>query len=147
MRSLFLAACLLLTALGVRAEVVDIDTAELARLLAAKVPLIDVRTASEWQESGVVPDSHLLTFFDERGGANPQAWLEKARSVSSPAEPVILICRSGNRSQAVSRFLSQQAGYAKVYNVKAGIRAWISEKRPLEPGAQARAACQAARTC
>ncbi len=138
---------LLLAALGLRAEVIDIDNAELARLVAAKVPVIDIRTAPEWAESGVVPGSQLLTFFDERGRADPAAWLAKARPIADPSQPVILICRSGNRTQAVSRFLSDKAGYTKVYNVKSGIRTWIGEKRPLESGAKALATCQAAKTC
>jgi rhodanese-related sulfurtransferase len=59
----------------------------------------------------------------------------------------VLICRSGNRSKAVSKFLSRQAGYAKVYNVRDGIRAWLGEGRPVVPAGPAVAACKAARTC
>lgn len=147
MRRFSLGICLLLTTLGLRAEVIDIDNVELARLVASKVPLIDIRTAPEWQESGVVPGSQLLTFFDERGRADPAAWLAKARPLADPSRPVILICRSGNRTRAVSRFLSDKAGYAKVYNVKSGIQPWIGERRPLESGARALATCQAAKTC
>jgi rhodanese-related sulfurtransferase len=143
----FLFTCGLLAAFAARADIVDIDSAELARLSAAGVPVIDIRTAPEWQETGIVPGSHPLTFFDERGKADPAAWLQKAREVARPDEPVVVICRSGNRTKAVSQFLSQQAGYAKVYNVKSGIRAWIQEGRPIVPAAPALAACRAAKTC
>jgi rhodanese-related sulfurtransferase len=144
---LFFAALGLLAAFAARADIVDVDNAELARLTAAGVPVIDIRTAQEWQETGVVPGSHLITFFDERGKADPAAWLEKARVVAKPGQPVAVICRSGNRTRAVSQFLSQQAGYGKVYNVKEGIRGWTRENRPVAPAATALAACREARTC
>ena len=69
MPRLLLSCCLLLAAFGARADVVDIDNAELAKLAASGVPVIDIRTRPEWEETGIVPGSHLLTFFDERGNA------------------------------------------------------------------------------
>ena len=141
---LVIAAC---TAFAVRADVVDIDNAQLAKLAASGVPLIDIRTRPEWEESGIVPGSHLLTFFDERGKADPAAWLEKAKTVAKPGDPLIIICRSGNRTKVLSQFLSQKAGYAKVYNVKNGIRDWAKEGRPMVSAAPVVAACRAARTC
>ncbi|MCM8611754.1 rhodanese-like domain-containing protein [Accumulibacter sp.] len=116
-----------------RAEVVDIGNAELARLLAAGVPVIDIRTAGEWQETGVVPDSRLLTLFDERGRADTAAWLQRVQGIVKADEPVIVICRSGNRTRTASQVLSQQGGFRTVYNVRDGIRPWLAEGRPLAP--------------
>lgn len=147
MRHLLLICCLLLAAFAVRAEVIDIDNAELAKLAAAGVPVIDIRTKPEWEQTGIVPGSHLLTFFDERGNADPVAWLEKAKGISKSGDPVIVICRTGNRTKVVSQFLSQRAGYAKVYNVRDGIVAWGKEGRPIASAAPALAACRAAKTC
>jgi len=147
MRSLLILVALLLASLAAQAEIIDVDNAEFARLMAAGVPVIDIRTAAEWEETGIVAGSRLITFFDERGQADPAAWLDKARAVAQPGEPVLIICRSGNRTRAVSRFLSQQAGYAKVYNVRDGIKSWIKESRPLTPAAQTLAACRADKTC
>lgn len=53
----------LLLVLPVRATVVDVDNTELARLVAAGVPIIDIRTEGEWKETGIVPGSRLFTFF------------------------------------------------------------------------------------
>lgn len=147
MRRLLLGTCLLLAAFAARADIVDIDSATLAKLAASGVPVIDIRTRPEWEESGIVPGSHLLTFFDERGKADPGLWLERAKAVAKPGDPVIVICRSGNRTKALSKFLSQQAGYKKVYNVSDGIRAWAKEGRPLVSAAPTLAACRSARTC
>ena len=142
-----LALCLLVSIACARAEVVHVDSAELGRLIAAGVPVIDIRTAAEWHETGLVAGSHALTFFDEKGGSNPAAWLAHARRIAPPGAPVVLICRSGNRTEQVSRFLSEKAGYAKVYNVKDGIREWIRQGRPVVSAGPALASCKSARTC
>jgi rhodanese-related sulfurtransferase len=147
MRHLILSCCLVLVTLFAHAEVIDIDNAELAKLLKDGVPVIDVRLQSEWEETGIVGGSKLLTFFDENGRHNAPAWLEKVKPIAQPNEPVIVICRSGNRTKAVSQFLSQQAGYAKVYNVKNGIKSWIGSGAPVVPATQSIAACRAAKTC
>lgn len=123
-----------------QAAIIDIDNAELAKLVESGVPLIDIRTAQEWQQSGIVPGSHLLTFFDERGQANPATWLAAAKNIAKASDPVIVICRTGNRTKAVSKFLNEQAGYAKVYNVRNGIVAWAREGRTLAPATSSLAA-------
>lgn len=142
-----IACCGVLTAGISQAAVTDIDNAELAKLMASGVPLIDIRTAPEWQQSGIVPGSHLLTFFDERGQANPGAWLATAKNIAKANEPVIVICRTGNRTKAISQFLSEQAGYSRVYNVRSGIVAWAREGRALAPASSALAACPNGKTC
>ena len=147
MRRLLVGVALVVATCTARAEVVDIDNAELAKLAAAGVPVIDIRTRPEWEETGIVSGSHLLTFFDERGQADPAAWLEKAKAIAKPGDPVIVICRSGNRTKAVSQFLSQRVGYAKVYNVRNGIVGWAKERRPMVSAAPSLASCRAARTC
>ncbi len=147
MRKIMFALATLLALGSAHAEVIDIDNATLARLQASGVPVVDIRTAGEWQETGIVPGSHLLTFFGERGQAEPAAWLGKLQAIATPEQPVILICRSGNRTRTVSAFLSQQVGYTKVYNVKHGIRAWIKAGQAVDKAAQAASTCRWASAC
>jgi len=147
MRHLLLACCLALASLLAQAEIIDIDNAELERLMKSGVPVIDIRTQPEWQETGIIGGSRLLTFFDEQGRHDAPAWLEKAKQVAKPNEAVIVICRSGNRTRAVSQFLTQQAGYTRVYNVKSGIKGWIGNGGTVIPATQSIAACRSAKTC
>jgi len=147
MRRILLTISLALCSLLAHAEIIDIDNTELAKLMQSGVPVIDIRTQPEWEETGIVGGSKLQTFFDERGKADPAAWLDKIKPIAKPDEPVIVICRTGNRTRAVSQFLSQQAGYTKVYNVKAGIKGWIASGAPVVPATQSIAACRAAKTC
>ena len=94
-----------------------------------------------------VQGSRLITYVDERGRVDAPAWLVKVQAVARPDQPVIVICRSGNRTRAASRLLSEQAGYRKVYNVKDGMRAWVQEGRPVTPLASAQAHCPAGASC
>lgn len=147
MRRFLLFCCLALAAVVARAEVIDIDNAELAQLMKSGVTVIDIRTQPEWDETGILPGSKLLTFFDERGRADPAAWLEKLKPLAQPGDPVVVICRSGNRTKPVSQLLSQQAGYAKVYNVKSGIKGWLNDKGAVVPAKQTIATCNPGKTC
>lgn len=147
MRHLILACSLALATLGVHAEIIDIDSAELDKLIKKGVPVVDIRLQSEWEETGIVSDSKLLTFFDERGKVDAPAWLNKFSPIAKPDQPVIVICRTGNRTKAVSQFLSQQAGYATVYNVKSGIKGWIKDGGAVVPATQSIAACRSTKTC
>ncbi len=135
-----------LCALTAHAEVINIDNAELARLTAKGVPIIDIRTSGEWNSTGVIAGSKLLTFFDERGNANPAQWLATVKTIAKANQPVILICRSGNRTRAVTQFLSEQAGYTTVYNVSSGLLGWLGENRPVVPASKD-LTCLAGRPC
>ena len=147
MRQLFITLCLSLGSLFAHAEVINIDNSELDTLVKSGVPVIDIRLQSEWEETGIISGSQLLTFFDERGQHDAAAWLEKVKPIAKPDDPVIVICRSGNRTKPVTQFLSQQAGYSRVYNVKNGIKDWIANGGQVIPAAPSIAACRAAKTC
>jgi rhodanese-related sulfurtransferase len=126
-------AALSLVSLAVHAEVINIDNAELTKLMAKGVPLVDIRTEGEWKGTGVIAGSKLLTFFNEQNQANPPVFVERLKPIAKPDQPVILICRSGNRSGKAGQYLSEQAGYKTVYNVSKGIGSWSGEGRALVP--------------
>lgn len=122
-----------LAALAAHAEVINIDSTELARLLSSGVPLIDIRTEGEWKSTGVIIGSKLLTYVDEKGLSNPPQWMDKLKAIAKPGQAVILICRSGKRSSVAAQFLAEQAGYKTVYNVGKGLNDWVSQGRPTVP--------------
>jgi len=73
--------------------------------------LIDVRSLTEWKE-GHVPSAAHIHLGELREGART---LDHER-------PIILYCRSGNRS-AIGASLLQAAGFSDVRNVEGGVRA------------------------
>ena len=68
-----------LCALAAHAAVINIDNAELTRLAASGVAVIDIRTEPEWNATGVIAGSELLTFVDEEGRVDSSGWLEKIK--------------------------------------------------------------------
>ena len=108
------------------AEVKEADNQEIISLMQNGVPIIDIRRASEWQNTGVIKQSHLMTFFDKKGNHNIDEWLSNLKKITKEGDPVIIICRSGNRSGIVSKFLDEQADFTNVYNASGGILSWVN---------------------
>ncbi|MEN8214359.1 MAG: rhodanese-like domain-containing protein, partial [Pseudomonadota bacterium] len=100
------------------------------QLLERETTLVDIRRPEEWKQTGIVPGSRMITLFNSRGKVNPN-FVSELQRVSSPDKPVILICRTGNRTRAGSRMLVEQLGYKDVYNVTRGITGWIAERREV----------------
>ena len=120
----------LLASTSAFAEILNIDNAELARLQAKGVPVIDVRTPEEWRDTGVIKGARLMT-FSVSGGFDKAAWLKQEQQVVKPGEPVVLICRSGRRSKAVADYLESQPVKGKIYNASGGMNDWKSSGRPV----------------
>ena len=108
----------------------NIDNQQLKTLQAQGIPVYDIRRADEWAQTGVVEGSRRLTFVDDKGRLSPEFFATFTRSVGKN-DPVIVICRTGSRTDVLSRALVEQMGYTKVYNVKNGITRWISEGLPV----------------
>lgn len=128
--SLGLAVLLSLSA-AAQAAVTHIDNDKTRELLAEGIPLIDVRTASEWKQTGIVEGSHLLTFFDEKGNYDIKKWVADLEEIAGKGKPFMLICAVGGRTDNISQFLDQKLGFTKVHNVKKGIVQWLSANKPV----------------
>ena len=77
--------------------------------------LIDVREPYEWDIANIggtlIPKGEILIHLDE---------IDKEKDV-------VVICRSGKRSQDVINLLKQEAGLTNLHNLKGGILAWADE--------------------
>ena len=109
------------------AEVIDVDDQEMIKLSNDNIPIVDVRRSSEWDQTGVIPNSILLTFFDEEGNYNFDEWFEKLQLEINVYDPIILICRSGKRSKVVANMIDEKFNTI-IYNAQSGINSWISKK-------------------
>ena len=108
----------------------NLDNAGLKALAAQGVAIYDVRRPEEWRSTGVVEGSRTLTYVDKSGRPNPEFLPRFTAEVGKDA-PVILICRTGSRTDKLARELMEQHGYTRVYNVRDGITGWIGEKNPV----------------
>ena len=109
------------------AEVIDVNDQEMIKLSNANIPIVDVRRSAEWVQTGVIPKSILLTFFDDEGNYNFDEWFEKLQLEISVTDPIILICRSGKRSKVVANMIDEKFNTI-IYNAQSGINSWINKK-------------------
>jgi rhodanese-related sulfurtransferase len=101
----------------------DVDHIAAMQLLNHKNALVlDVREKNEY-DAGHILSSKLIPLgkLKERLGE-----LEKYRE-----RPVIVVCRSGQRSASACAMLGKQ-GFAQAYNLNGGIIAWQKASLPLE---------------
>lgn len=110
--------------------------AEVKNILANKeivnsgITIIDIRTKPEWKETGIIKDSIPLTFFDEKGRYDAQHFLDMLSGYVKKNQEFAIICRSGNRTAVVSKFLDNM-GY-KVVNLQGGIKYLLSQGYELQ---------------
>jgi rhodanese-related sulfurtransferase len=86
--------------------------------------LLDVRTPEEWEEYHI-PGTTLIP-LDE---------LPQRVSEVPQGEEVVVVCRSGNRSQQ-GRDILIDAGFTQVSSMEGGLKAWSSAGYPTVEGAE-----------
>ena len=99
---------------------------------AGKLVLVDIRTPGEWRETGVPQGAKRIDMLDPQFESKLRAALSGKKDAQ-----VAIICRTGNRSTHVQRWLRSQ-GYSSVLNVKEGMAGsgagpgWIRRGLPVE---------------
>ena len=130
-RTLTITIFLMIVSRSLFAEIVEVNNYEIDELIKVGVPLVDIRTESEWYETGVIDQSNLLTFFDKYGNYKVEEWISKFEKIAGKRDPVIIICRSGRRSLVVANYLVQKENYLTVYHATNGIKSWIESKNKI----------------
>jgi rhodanese-related sulfurtransferase len=92
----------------------EIDVATLAgdRAAGKDVQIVDVREPNEWA-AGHLPGAVLI----------PLAQLAQRARELDPERPVVVVCRSGNRSATATSLLIR-SGFRDVKNLAGGTIAW-----------------------
>jgi len=119
----------LLTALltvSLFAEFKSIAADELKKLQKEGVPVLDIRTESEWKDFGMIQGAHKATFFSEQGQALiPEFFYTLGTLVKDKSKPFIIYCAHASRTEVVGKGLSDM-GFENVYELKGGIEnGWI----------------------
>ncbi len=93
--------------------------------------VVDIRTEPEWRQTGIVKGSHCITFFDERGRYDADAFFKAIDALGGKDAHIGLICRTATRTHQVAMFMHQN-GY-KVQNLLGGVMKLIDEGYELVP--------------
>lgn len=80
-----------------------------------KLQLIDVRTKAEHQKQNIKESLNIDVF-------NPD-FEYLCESKVNPSKPVLLYCRSGQRSMNAARKL-EKIGFQDIYNLRGGMISW-----------------------
>ena len=124
------------------ADLVNLSPAELQKFQSKNAIVVDIRTEKEWAETGIIPSSHKIEFFSADGQSDPEKWLVNLRQqMKSPDQPIVLVCRSGNRSRMAGDFLTQKMGMTNVYHLEKGIKSWIKEGLNIQKDCPKQIAC------
>jgi len=121
---------ILLLVASLSASVVDAYPSQ--AILDNKTPIVDIRTPSEWKETGLLQGAIPIMFFDEKGGYNAEAFINELNKKVDTKKPFALICRTGSRTKMVANFLSQEFNYT-VTNLQGGMMFVQGKKLPVLP--------------
>jgi rhodanese-related sulfurtransferase len=121
-------AALVATALPQIREIMPWDLDEMLQA-SPDVLVVDIREADEFAQAHIQGSLHvprgILEASCDWGYSDTIPALVQARD-----KPVVLVCRSGNRT-ALAALTLQWMGYQQVYSLKTGIRGWNDYELPL----------------
>ena len=94
------------------------------------VVIIDIRREDEWRETGIIEGAETVTAFQASGRVDPD-FLDNFRSLAPSRDtPIMLYCRSGNRTTGLGNALIDQLGFTDVTHLSDGINGWLAADKP-----------------
>jgi rhodanese-related sulfurtransferase len=89
--------------------------------------IVDIRRKDEWQQTGIIAGAKTVTAFQENGSLHPDFQQKFMSLVSSPDTPVMLYCRTGNRTTNLGRALIEKLGFTEITHLTKGITGWAKD--------------------
>ena len=86
--------------------------------------IIDIRSSDEWIETGIIEGAETITAFSSNGKLHNDFRKKFFSLIESKDTPIVLYCRSGNRSKMLGNALVNQADYTNVSHLSKGIIGW-----------------------
>ena len=105
----------------------QMNSNELLEAQAQGAVVIDIRREDEWQKTGIIDGAKTITAFTKAGRLH-QDFQEKFLSlVPSLKTPIVLYCRTGNRTTKLGNALVDQLGYSNLSHLRNGITGWFKD--------------------
>jgi thioredoxin 1 len=99
----------------------ELSADDAQRLITRGAILVDVRTPNEYYE-GHIEGARLIPLQQLEGRIGELANLRE--------QPILLYCRSGNRSTVAAEILMRQ-GFKDLYNLRHGVQDWVKRGLPM----------------
>ena len=105
---------------------------ELTAAQADGAVIIDIRREEEWAETGIIEGAETITAFTKAGRLHPD-FQQKFMSVAPSLDtPIVLYCRTGNRTTSLGNALVNQLGYSQLSHLSKGIKGWTESGRKTQ---------------
>lgn len=121
-------------------ELMDVQTppklgeatpAELLELQKAGAVVVDIRLEEEWSDTGIIEGAKTITALTKTGQLHPNFQEEFFALVPEADTPVVLYCRTGNRTGMIGNALVSQVGLTNVTHLTDGIVGWTEAGNPV----------------
>ena len=89
--------------------------------------IIDIRRKEEWIDTGIIENAITITAFQKSGNIHPEFQKRFFSVAPSQETPIMLYCRTGNRTTSLGIALIDQLGYTNISHLKDGITGWIAD--------------------
>ena len=93
--------------------------------------VIDIRREEEWKETGIIKGSQTITAFTKNGKIHPDFPKNFFDLIDEVDVPILLYCRTGNRTGILGKALIDQVGQTNVSHLSEGIVGWKKQGFPI----------------
>ncbi len=93
--------------------------------------VIDIRREEEWRETGIIKGSQTITAFTKNGKIHPDFPKNFFDLIDDVDVPILLYCRTGNRTGILGKALIDQVGQTNVSHLSDGIVRWKKQGFPI----------------
>ena len=93
--------------------------------------VIDIRREEEWKETGIIKGSQTITAFTKDGKIHPDFPKKFFDLIDDVDVPILLYCRTGNRTGILGKALIDQVGQTNVSHLSDGIVRWKKQGFPI----------------
>ena len=93
--------------------------------------VIDIRRDEEWKETGILKGSQTITAFTKDGKIHPDFPKKFFDLITDIDVPILLYCRTGNRTAILGQALIDQIGQTNVSHLSEGIVGWKKQGFPV----------------
>ena len=93
--------------------------------------VIDIRREEEWKETGIIKGSQTITAFTKNGKIHPDFPKKFFDLIDNIDVPILLYCRTGNRTGILGKALIDQVGQTNVSHLSDGIVGWKKQGFPV----------------